>query len=140
MTMQSALVLTRRVLYDRNPQGVLQQEAVMPDGGSRRGGTREGDLSPEVASALKADAQLQACVAAARERLRARGVGGGRKGRAVSARVDEALLAAAGARLGVTSQTEVLNAGLAMLAGADTFGVWLMSQAGTLDPSLDVDV
>ncbi len=112
----------------------------MPDGDSRRAGTREGDLLPEDAAALGADAQLQACVAAARERLRARGVGGGRKGRAVSARVDEALLAAAGARLGITSQTEVLNAGLAMLAGADTFGAWLMSQAGTLDPSLDVDV
>jgi len=40
----------------------------------------------------------------------------------------------------VTSQTEVLNAGLAMLAGADTFGAWLMSQAGTLDAALDVDV
>jgi hypothetical protein len=138
--MQSAGSLTRSASYDKKTLSVLQREAVMPDGGSRRVGSHEGDLSPEAAAALKADAQLQACVADARERLRARGVGGGRKGRAVSARVDEALLAAAGARLGVTSQTEVLNAGLAMLAGADTFGAWLMSQAGTLDPSLDVDV
>jgi hypothetical protein len=90
--------------------------------------------------ALKADAQLQACVAAARDRLRARGVGGGRKGRAVSARVDEALLAEAGARLGLSSQTEVLNAGLALLAGADTFGAWIVGQGGSLDPHLPVDV
>ncbi len=50
------------------------------------------------------------------------------------------LLAAAAARLGVTSQTEVLNAGLAVLAGADTFGAWLLDQAGTLEADLDVDV
>lgn len=88
----------------------------MPDPASRRVGAHEGDLLPE-AAALEADAQLQACVADTRKRLRARGVGGGRKGRAVSARADEALL-----------------------AGADTFGAWLMSQAGTLDAALDVDV
>ncbi len=50
------------------------------------------------------------------------------------------LLAAAGARLGVTNQTEVLNAGLAVLAGADTFGAWLLDQAGVLEADLDVDV
>jgi hypothetical protein len=113
----------------------------MPDGKSRPADQHEGGaLFPEDVETLKADAQLQACVAAARDRLRARGVGGGRKGRAVSARVDEALLAEAGARLGLSSQTEVLNAGLALLAGADTFGAWLVSQGGSLDPTLEVDV
>ncbi len=113
----------------------------MPDGGSRRVDPHEGSaLLPEDAGALKADGQLQACVAAARERLRARGVGGGRKGRAVSARVDAALLAEAGARLGLSSQTEILDAGLALLAGADTYGAWLVCQGGSLDPALEVDV
>jgi hypothetical protein len=113
----------------------------MPDGGSRRVDQQEEcPLLPEAAAALKADVQLQACVAAARDRLVARGVGSGRKGRAVSARVDEALLAEAGARLGLRSQTEVLNAGLALLAGADTYGAWLLGQGGSLDPCLDVDV
>lgn len=86
------------------------------------------------------DAQLAALVEAARASLRAKGLGSGRKGRPVSARVDADLLAAAGARLGAASPTEVLNAGLAVLAGADTFGAWLLDQAGSLDTDLDVDV
>ena len=94
----------------------------------------------EVAGASGSDPQLAAFVAAARDNLRAKGIGDGRKGRAVSVRVNPDLLAAAAARLGAVSQTEVLHAGLAVLAGADTFGAWLLDQAGTLDPDLDVDV
>ncbi len=86
------------------------------------------------------DVQLLAFVETAKDNLRARGVGGRRKGRAVSARLDAELLAAAGERLGVTSRTELLNAGLAVLAGADTFGAWLLDQAGALDVDLVVDV
>ncbi len=86
------------------------------------------------------DLQLAAFVESARSNLRSRGVGGQSKGRAISVRVDPALLAVAGARLGVSSQTEILNAGLALLAGADTFGAWLMDQAGALDADIDVDV
>ena len=97
-------------------------------------------LLRKAASAPEVDVQLTAFVNAARDNLRARGVGDGRKGRALSARVDPELLAAAAARLGVTSQTEVLNAGLAVLAGADTFGAWLLDQAGMLEADLDVDV
>lgn len=73
-----------------------------------------------------ADPQLAAFVAAARDSLRARGIGG-RKGRAVSVWVDPDLLAAAAVRL-------------AVLAGADTFGAWLLDQAGALDPDLDMDI
>ena len=105
-------------------------------------------VSPEHSDALHTDAagapgsdpQLAAFVAAARDNLRAKGIGAGRKGQAVSVRVNPDLLAAAAARLGVASQTEVLHAGLAVLAGADTFGAWLLDQAGTLDSDLDVDV
>jgi len=88
----------------------------------------------------RGDPQLAAFVDAAQSRLKAQGLGGMRKGRPVSARIDPDLLAAAAARLGITSQTDVLNAGLAVLAGADTFGGWLMDQAGRLDADLDVDV
>lgn len=86
------------------------------------------------------DPQLAAFVGAAQSRLKAQGLGSAHKSRPVSARVDPDLLAAAAARLGVTSQTDVLNAGLAVLAGADMFGGWLMSQAGALDADLEVDV
>ena len=86
------------------------------------------------------DPQLAAFVDAAQSRLKAQGLGGVRKGRPVSARVDPDLLAAASARLGMKSQTDVLNAGLAVLAGTDTFGGWLMNQAGALDADLEIDV
>jgi hypothetical protein len=114
----------------------------MADGGTGQVvGPERGDAPRhKTADVPEADAQLATFVEAARDSLRARGVGGGRKGRAISARVDPELLAAAGARLGVTSQTEVLNAGLAVLAGADTFGAWLLDQAGALEADLDVDV
>ncbi len=114
----------------------------MADGGTGQVVGLEGsDVLPrKTANALEADIQLMAFVNAARDSLRARGVGGRGKGRALSARVDPELLAAAAARLGVTSQTEVLNAGLAVLAGADTFGAWLLDQAGAIEADLNVDV
>ncbi len=114
----------------------------MADGGTGQVvGPECGNIPPcRTADVSEADPQLAAFVEAARHSLRTQGVGGGRKGRAVSARVDPELLAAAGARLGVTSQTEVLNAGLAVLAGVDTFGAWLLDQAGALEANLDVDV
>lgn len=99
-----------------------------------------GALRVQAAGAPAPDPQLAAFVAAARDSLRAKGIADGRKGRAVSVRVNPDLLAAAAARLGTVSQTEVLHAGLAVLAGADTFGAWLLDQAGTLDPDLNVDV
>ncbi len=98
------------------------------------------DSPRQAADVSKADPQVAAFVEAARDGLRARGIGSGRKGRAISARVDPELLAAAKARLGTDSQTDALNAGLALLAGADTFGAWLLDQAGTIAADLDVDV
>jgi len=102
---------------------------------------KPGDLPDTAVLAVPGpDPQLAAFVAAARHNLRANGIGDGRKGQAISVRVNPDLLAAASARLGAASQTEVLHAGLAVLAGADTFGAWLLDQAGTLHPDLDVDV
>ncbi len=86
------------------------------------GGPEYGDaLHVEANGAPGPDPQLTAFVTAARDDLRAKGIGDGRKGRAISVRVDPDLLAAAAARLGVFSQTAVLHAGLVVLAGADTF-------------------
>ena len=114
----------------------------MPDSGTDHVVGWERGEAPrrEAAGPPGADPQLAAFVVAARDSLRAKGVGSGRKGRAVSVRVDPDLLAAAAARLGSASHTEVLDAGLAVLAGADTFGAWLLDQVGALDPDLDVDV
>jgi len=114
----------------------------MADGGTGQVVGSDGSdvMLRKAADVSEADVQLMAFVNAARDSLRARGVGGRGKGRALSARVDPELLAAAAARLGVTSQTEVLNAGLAVLAGADTFGAWLLDQAGAIEADLNVDV
>ena len=108
--------------------------------GQATGPERSGAPRVEAAGAPAPDPQLAAFVANARDNLRAKGIGDGHKGRAVSVRVNPDLLAAAAARLGAVSQTEVLHAGLAVLAGAATFGAWLLDHAGTLDPDLDVDV
>ena len=114
----------------------------MTDGGAGQavGPEHGGTPHAEAVGAPESDPQLAAFVATARDNLRAKGIGDGRRGRAISVRVNPDLLAAAAARLGAVSQTEVLHAGLAVLAGADTFGAWLLDQAGTLDPQLDVDV
>lgn len=114
----------------------------MADGGAGQAvGPEHGDtLHAGATGTPEFDPQLAAFIAAARDNLRAKGIGDGRKGRAVSVRVNPDLLAAAAARLGSVSQTEVLHAGLAVLAGADTFGAWLLDRTGTLDPDLDVDV
>ena len=114
----------------------------MADGGTGQAVGSDGSdvMLRKAADISKADIQLIAFVNAARDSLRARGVGGRGKARALSARVDPELLAAAAARFGVTSQTEVLNAGLAVLAGADMFGAWLLDQAGAIEADLNVDV
>jgi len=67
----------------------------MVDGGSGQVvGPERSDVPLRKASdAPKVDVQLTAFVNAARDSLRARGVGDGRKGRALSARVDPALRA-----------------------------------------------
>ena len=92
------------------------------------------------AIAQRTDLLLVQFVHAAEVNLLAMRLGGRPKSKAVSARVNPDLLAAAGARLGLTNQSDVLNAGLALLAGADTYGAWLFEQAGTIPVDLEVDV
>ena len=65
---------------------------------------------------------------------------GGKKEHLLSARLDEALVAAAKRRTGITSDTELAEYALATIALGDDYGEWLLSQAGRLDPSFELDL
>lgn len=57
----------------------------------------------------------------------------------VGARLPARLLAAAKAKAGLTSTTEVVEYALATVALEDDFGAKLLALAGTVDPDLDLD-
>jgi len=65
---------------------------------------------------------------------------GGLKRRVLSVRLDEALVEAAKARTGITSDTELAEFALVSVALGDDYGEWLLSQAGGLDPSFELDL
>jgi len=65
---------------------------------------------------------------------------GGLKTRVLSVRLDEALVVAAKARTGIASDTALAEFALASVALGDDYGEWLLSQAGGLDPSFDLDL
>ena len=47
-------------------------------------------------------------------------------------------MAAAKARTGISSDTELAEYALAAIALGDDYGEWLLSQAGRMDPSFDL--
>lgn len=78
--------------------------------------------------------------AAIRQLAEAQHLVGGKKKHLLSARLDEALVAAAKARTGIASDTALAEYALATVALGDDYGEWLLSQAGKLDPSFDLDL
>jgi len=75
-----------------------------------------------------------------RELARTKKLIGGPKRHVLNARLDEALVAAAKARTGITSDTELAELALASLVVEDDFGEWLIAQAGRLDLDFDIDL
>lgn len=65
---------------------------------------------------------------------------GGPKTHVLSVRLDAALVAAAKARTGISSDTALAEFALASVALGDDYGEWLLSQAGGLDPSFELDL
>jgi hypothetical protein len=61
------------------------------------------------------------------------------RNRIVRARTNAALVDEAKRRTGIQSDTKLIEAALASLAAHDDFGEWLISQKGTVDPSLDLE-
>ena len=81
----------------------------------------------------------QARVSFAVRWLEQRGILAGKRSHKLSARVDPGLLRAARDRLGEHSDTEVVNAALAVLAGGDEFGVWLVGRSGRLPEDFELE-
>jgi hypothetical protein len=100
---------------------MLYEEPVMPPAARRT-----------VAPAVKADVIRR--MAAAQQLV------GGKKKHLLSARLDEALVAAAKARTGIKSDTALAEYALATVALGDDYGQWLLSQAGRLDRSFELDL
>lgn len=56
----------------------------------------------------------------------------------LSARVDPGLIRAARAKTGLDSDSELINAALAVLAAPDDFGPWFAAQAGRLPKDFEL--
>jgi hypothetical protein len=66
------------------------------------------------------------------------GIVDGPKDTRVTARVQAGLLEAARRRTGIVGETDLVTAGLALLAAQDDFGVWLVEQRGKLSDDFDI--
>jgi hypothetical protein len=64
----------------------------------------------------------------------------GQKTHFLSARLNEALVAAAKAQTGITSDTQLIELALASLAVGDDFGEWLVTQGGRLKADFEIDL
>ncbi len=71
--------------------------------------------------------------------LSAKGVLGQGGSRKVSARLDPGLLDAARAKLGVDNDTDLLTAALAIAAGDDEFGGWLVTRGARLPADFELE-
>ena len=64
----------------------------------------------------------------------------GARSRKLSTRVDPGLIEAARQRTGLRSDSDLINAALAVIAAGDDFGAWLVSQAGTLPEDFELAI
>ena len=64
----------------------------------------------------------------------------GARSERLSARVDPGLIKAARAKTGFASDSDLVNAALAMLAAPDDFGPWFASQAGRLPRDFELEL
>jgi hypothetical protein len=74
----------------------------------------------------------------AHETLSRAGILDGAKDTRVTARVQGRLLEAARRRTGIVGETELVTAGLALLAAQDDFGTWLSGQRGVLTDDFEI--
>jgi hypothetical protein len=71
--------------------------------------------------------------------LSAKGILGQAGSRKVSARLDPGLLEAARAKIGVDNDTDLLTAALAIAAGDDEFGGWLVTRGARLPADFELE-
>ena len=79
-------------------------------------------------------------LAAALAELRLAGAVTGTRSQRISVRVDPGVMRAAGARLGLTNASDVVNASLAVAAAPDRFKAWWAETHATLPDDFDLAV
>src|SRR5271165_331236 len=85
-------------------------------------------------------ARVDQHVAAALAELRLAGAVTGARSEKISVRVDPGVMRAAGARLGLTSPSDVVNASLAVAAAPDRFKAWWAETSATLPDDFELAV
>lgn len=80
-----------------------------------------------------ADSLLQDQIRCALEALRRSGRLTGSRSRRITVQIDPGLVAAAMERSGIKSETDLIEAALAVIAEPDDFAAWLISHRGALD-------
>lgn len=99
--------------------------------GVKRGAAKPA-ARPKTLTAAKARFALEAA--------RASNLLGGEKTHLLSARLNEALVAAAKKKTGIASDTQLVELALASLAVGDDFGEWLVTQGGRLKADFEIDL
>lgn len=70
----------------------------------------------------------------------AAGVAKDKKTRRIGGRISPKLVALARRKTGISSDSDLIEAGLLTLATEDEFGRWLIAQAGRLDKDIDLGI
>lgn len=98
-----------------------------------------GDRKAKRPAALKLSAFPTTRVRHALTFLNAKGILGRGGSKKVSARLDPGLLEAARAKIGVENDTDLLTAALAIAAGDDEFGEWLVTRGARLPADFELE-
>ena len=108
----------------------------MPTAGRQKQATRP----QATASAKPRGERIDRHVAAALAELRLAGAVTGTRSQRISVRVDPGVMRAAGARLGLTNPSDVVNASLAVAAAPDRFKAWWADTHATLPDDFELAV
>jgi len=92
------------------------------------------------AGAGKHPEHLDRLVASALAELRLAGAVTGARSQKISVRVDPGVMRAAGARLGLTNPSDVVNASLAVAAAPDQFKAWWAETRATLPDDFELAI
>jgi hypothetical protein len=85
-------------------------------------------------------ARLDPHLASAIAELRLSGAATGTRSQKLSVRVDPGIMRAAGARLGLTNPSDVVNASLAVAAAPDRFKAWWTEARATLPDDFEIAI
>jgi hypothetical protein len=99
---------------------------------------KPGRLDAPLAAGQGGDALTRARLRFAVDELARSGALAGARSQKLSTRVDPGLIAAARQRTGLRSDSDLINAALAVIAAGDDFGAWLVRQAGRLPEDFEL--